>query len=137
MLRGFATVSYFAEDLEAAKAWYSELLGIEPYYEVPAGYAEFRVGDYGNELGLIKGSYALHDLNGAPGGEIIYWHVDDLDAAIERLESLGAKEYQPKTEHGPGFVTASFIDPFGNVLGVMYNQHYLNVLAGGRPDDPS
>jgi len=27
------------------------------------------------------------------------------------------------------------VDPFGNILGVMYNQHYLQVLANGV-DDP-
>jgi catechol 2,3-dioxygenase-like lactoylglutathione lyase family enzyme len=32
MLRGFATVSYYATDLEAASAWYSGVLGIEPYF---------------------------------------------------------------------------------------------------------
>jgi hypothetical protein len=26
-------------------------------------------------------------------------------------------------------VTASVIDPFGNVLGVMYNPHYVDVLG--------
>lgn len=30
---------------------------------------------------------------------------------------------------GEGFVTASVVDPFGNILGVMYNRHYLDVLA--------
>ena len=35
MLRGFATVSYYAADLEAAAAWYSEVLGIEPYFRRP------------------------------------------------------------------------------------------------------
>ena len=35
MLRGLTTISYFADDLDAAKAWYTELLGIEPYFEVP------------------------------------------------------------------------------------------------------
>jgi hypothetical protein len=30
MLRGFALVTYWADDLEAAKEWYAELLGIEP-----------------------------------------------------------------------------------------------------------
>jgi predicted enzyme related to lactoylglutathione lyase len=129
MLRGFATISYFAEDLEAARAWYTELLGIEPYFEVPGGYIEFRVGDYRHELGIVKGSWAPHDMSAAPGGEIMYWHVDDLDATIQRLLGLGAKEYQPKTERGEGFVTASFVDPFGNVLGIMYNQHYRDVLA--------
>jgi hypothetical protein len=30
-------------------------------------------------------------------------------------------------------VTAAVVDPFGNVLGVMYNPHYLAVLqASGR-----
>jgi predicted enzyme related to lactoylglutathione lyase len=129
MLRGFATVNYFAEDLEAAKAWYTELLGVPPYFEVAGGYAEFRIGDYTHELGLVKGSWAPHDMHAAPGGEIMYWHVDDLDASIERMLELGAKEYQPKTVRGEGFVTASFVDPFGNVLGIMYNQHYRDVAA--------
>ena len=26
-------------------------------------------------------------------------------------------------------MTASFVDPFGNVLGIMYNQHYRDVAA--------
>ena len=43
--------------------------------------------------------------------------------------SLGATECEPVTERGPGFVTASVADPFGNILGVMYNRHYLEVLA--------
>ena len=52
MLRGFATVSFYASDLEAARAWYTDLLGIEPYFVVP-GYIEFRVGDFQHELGII------------------------------------------------------------------------------------
>lgn len=128
MLRGFTTVSYYAQDLEAAKAWYTELLGIEPYFEVPGGYVEFRVGDYQHELGIVQGDWAPHDLNAA-GGVKMYWHVDDLDATMERLLAMGAEEYEPKTVRGEGFVTASFLDPFGNILAVMYNQHYLDTLA--------
>jgi hypothetical protein len=50
MLRGFATINYWADD-EAAKQWYSELLGVEPYFEraCPDGrlaYPEFRIGDH-------------------------------------------------------------------------------------------
>jgi hypothetical protein len=29
---------------------------------------------------------------------------------------------------GEGFITASVVDPFGNVLGIMYNRHYLEVV---------
>jgi predicted enzyme related to lactoylglutathione lyase len=127
-LRGFATISLWAEDLEAAKRWYTALLDVEPYFQRP-GYCEFRIGDYQHEIGLIDGKYAPGGRSEVPGGAIAYWHVDDVEAAHARLLSLGAAEYEPVTERGPGFVTASVIDPFGNILGVMYNQHYLEVLA--------
>ena len=96
MLRGFATVSYWADDLEAAKEWYSELLGIDPYFE-RRGYYEFRVGDYGHELGLIDRRYAPDSSAPGPGGAILYWHVDDVAAALQRLVSMGAKEYEALT----------------------------------------
>ena len=132
MLRGFATVSYFAADLEAARKWYSELLGIDAYFQMP-GYVEFRVGDYQNELGIIDASYAPPVPDGpagpaGPAGEIIQWHVDDLPGAFEKLLSMGATEYQPPTDRSEGFVTASVVDPFGNILGIMHNPHYLEVL---------
>ncbi len=56
-LRQLATVSFWTDDLEAAKKWYAELLGIESYFERP-GYAEFRLGDYQHELGLIDSRFA-------------------------------------------------------------------------------
>lgn len=128
MLRGLTTVSYYADDLDAAKAWYSELLGIAPYFEVPGGYAEFRVGDYQHELGLINSRFAPEGATTGPAGAIMYWHVDDVDATLEKLLALGAKEYQPITRRGEGFVTAAVVDPFGNILGIMYNAHYLDIL---------
>jgi predicted enzyme related to lactoylglutathione lyase len=129
MLRGFATVSYWADDLEAAKEWYSELLGIDPYFE-RQGYYEFRVGDYGHELGLIDSRYTPASSGPGPGGAILYWHVDDVAAALQRLLSMGAREYESLTRRGEaGFVTASVVDPFGNILGIMYNPHYLEVLG--------
>jgi hypothetical protein len=59
----------------------------------------------------------------------MYWHVDDVKKVHERLLSLGAKELEPIVERGQGFVTASVIDPFGNVLGFMYNPHYVEILS--------
>ena len=141
MLRGMATVNYWTADLPAARKWYTELLGVEPYFEVPGAYLEFRVGDHQHELGLINSNFApagtstdpappaRSSSDPAPGGEILYWHVDDPQASLARLLSMGASEHQPVTERGHGFVTASVIDPFGNVLGIMINPHYLDVLA--------
>jgi len=132
-LRGFATISYWADDMEAAKAWYTELLGIEPYFERcgPDGklaYAEFRIGDYQHELGLIDRRYSPARATAGPGGAVMFWHVDDIAATLHKLKAMGAQEYEPLMHREAGFITASITDPFGNVLGIMYNPHYLEVL---------
>lgn len=137
MLRGLTTVTFTADDLSEARTWYSELLGIEPYFVreidgMPA-YIEFRIGDYQNELGFIDSRFAGPEGSRPCSAAMTYWAVDDVNAAFDRLVSLGATEHQPPREQGPGFVTASVVDPFGNVLGVMYNQHYLDVL-GSQPE---
>jgi predicted enzyme related to lactoylglutathione lyase len=134
MLRGLTTVGFVADDLAAATRWYAELLGTEPYFQrdvdgSPA-YVEFRIGDYQHELGLRDRRLAPPGGTGEPAGALIYWHVDDIEAAVQKLFAMGAKEHEPIIERGPGFVTASVVDPFGNILGVMYNVHYLEVLAG-------
>ena len=51
-----------------------------------------------------------------------------MHAAYQRLLELGATEHDKPTERGPGFITASVLDPFGNILGVMLNQHYFDML---------
>ncbi len=138
MLRGLTTVSFFADDVTAAARWYGEVLGVEPYFTRPIdgtpAYVEFRVGDYQHELGIIDSRFAPHPRPGTAGGAVTYWHVDDVETAFERLLSLGATAHEKPIERGPGFVTASVVDPFGNVLGVMYNQHYLDVLCPTAAD---
>jgi predicted enzyme related to lactoylglutathione lyase len=138
-LRGLATVSFYADDLAAAKKWYSELLGIDPYYlypnaEAPA-YMEFRIGDYQHELGFIDRKFVPKNANSGVGGAVIFWHVDDVAGTLEKLKSMGAKEYEPLTPREAGFVTASVVDPFGNVLGIMYNPHYLEILGALKKAD--
>ncbi|HEX2914135.1 MAG TPA: VOC family protein, partial [Chloroflexia bacterium] len=63
MLRGLTTVRYHTPDLEAAKGWYTELLGIEPYFNRPE-YVEFRIGDYQHELGLLSSKH-IEELGGS------------------------------------------------------------------------
>ncbi|GAB3167320.1 VOC family protein [Myceligenerans halotolerans] len=131
-LRGFATINYWADDVEAAAAWYTDLLGVEPYFSRPGpdgrpAYVEFRIGDHQAELGLVSRAFAPPGQPAQPGGAIMYWHVDDLEGTFARLLEMGATEYQPVTPRGEGFVTAAVVDPFGNVLAVMYNAHYARM----------
>jgi predicted enzyme related to lactoylglutathione lyase len=136
-LHGIATVSLWASDVKAARKWYAELLGIEPYFQRPDAenpeYVEFRIGDYEAELGIINANYSPNKApNTGPGGAVVYWHVDDVAAVLEKLKAMGAQEYEPLVNREAGFVTASVTDPFGNILGIMYNPHYLEILAA-RP----
>jgi predicted enzyme related to lactoylglutathione lyase len=133
MLRGLTTVSFWADDLIAARDWYADLLGIEPYFqrpeEGPPAYIEFRIGADEDELGLIDRRYAPPGASRDPGGAVIYWQVDNVAAAVARLVEHGATEYQPIVERDAGFVTASVLDPFGNVLGLMYSPHFVEMHA--------
>ncbi len=129
--RGLTTLNFYAADLDAAAQWYTNFLKTEPYFKVP-GYVEFRIGDYQHELGIIDSKYAPEGATGKPAGALIYWHVDNLQTTLDELLSLGATLYQPIIDRSEGrgeFVTASVIDPFGNILGIMTNVHYLDVLA--------
>lgn len=140
MFRGFATISFYADDLAAARDWYAELLGQEAYFQfppapAPPAYFEFRVGDDEDELGFIDRKYAPPGASNTPGGAVMHWHVDDLPATLEKLLAMGAKEYTPVTTHADSnFTTASVVDPFGNVLGIMHNPHYLEILEARQSD---
>ncbi len=62
MLRGLTTVTYLADDVAAAADWYAGLLGAGPYFSRPVegrlAYAEFRIGDYQHELGILDRRFA-------------------------------------------------------------------------------
>lgn len=127
MLNGFATQNVYAADLDAAAGWYTDVLGIEPYFRRP-GYVEFRVGPFENEFGIIDASWKPDGAD-QPGGAILYWQVDDVTAVYEDLLARGATSYQPVIPRGEGFVTASVVDPFGNLLGVMENVHFAEMRS--------
>jgi catechol 2,3-dioxygenase-like lactoylglutathione lyase family enzyme len=127
-MRGLANVSYWADDWPAAKDWYTELIGFEPYF-LRDGYAEWRLGDDQDELGLIDSRYRPPGAASGPGGIVLYWHVDDVQGMFDRLLAMGATEHERPQDRGQGFVTATVVDPFGNLLGVMYNPHYVEILA--------
>lgn len=131
-LRGMSTVSFWADDLKAARDWYNKLLGSAPYFERPdsknPSYIEYRIGDYQHELGIIDRKFQPPAAKPGPGGAVLYWHVDDLEAVHKELLEMGAKEYEPITKREAGFVTAAVVDPFGNIMGLMYSPHYLEIL---------
>jgi predicted enzyme related to lactoylglutathione lyase len=115
MIQGVRTVIYPVTDLEGGKAWYTRLLGKEPYFDQPY-YVGYSVGGF--ELGLIP--------DGKPGqqGVHVYWGVPDAAAEVERLEGMQARVHEAIKDVGEGIKVASFLDPFGNIFGIIENPSF-------------
>ena len=132
-LRGLSTVNLFAADHAAARDWYTQFLGVAPYFERP-GYVEFRIGDYQTELGIIDSKYVPGtQSHGGRAGVVAYWHVEDVDAVLAKAVGMGATQLEAPEDRGHGFITATAVDPFGNLLGIMYNPHYQEILSSLKP----
>ena len=116
-----------AQDLERARAFYSEKLGLEPVEERPGGL----------RYESASGDFALFASAGAPSGEHTQmgWEVDDINATVAELRSRGVvfEEYDaPGFEMVDGIATIEgnypskgtgeravwFRDSEGNLLGV-------------------
>ncbi len=118
MFLGLRTAAYQVKDLGKAKAWYSNVLSIQPYFDQPF-YVGFNVGGY--ELGLVPDSEA--GPKRTPAG-IAYWGVEDAQAAYKRLIELGATGQDPIQDVGDGILIGAVHDPFGNTLGVIQNPKF-------------
>ena len=60
------------ETRRAAKAWWSGVLGVEPYFDEPF-YVGYNVGGY--ELGLLPSANPVD-------GALVYWGVADVTASV-------------------------------------------------------
>lgn len=108
MTHGLKTIIYPAPDLAAAKAIFTELLGVEPTHEAPY-YVGYEVA--GQHIGL--------DPNGHRHGAVPYWHVDDIRASIKGLVDAGAQELEPVKDVGGGRQVATLKDAGGNLIGLI------------------
>jgi predicted enzyme related to lactoylglutathione lyase len=116
MFLGLRTAKYEVQDMAKAKQWYSKALGMEPYFDQPAFYVGYNVGGY--DLGLVPAPKA--ETKRAAAG-VAYWGVEDAHAAYKRLIELGATPVEDVQDVGGGMLVGEVRDPFGNILGIIYN----------------
>jgi catechol 2,3-dioxygenase-like lactoylglutathione lyase family enzyme len=111
-----AVTTVAVTDLDRAKRFYQEQVGLKLLDETPAG---FRLGaGKGSQLSVRRGQPNI-------GQTVAHFEVDDLGAVVRDLTSRGVafEEYEtPKTVNfiaqiGPAR-GAWFKDPDGNVLGL-------------------
>jgi len=119
MFQGLRTIIYSVKNLPTATAWYTQLVGKEPYFNEPF-YVGFNIGGY--ELGLIPG--------GADGeGSTTYWGTANIETEYARMLSIGAKPHSPINDVGNGIRVATLLDPDGNTVGLIENPHFKIVHA--------
>ena len=120
-----------AQDLDRARAFYAEKLGLAPLEERPGGLLYRCAG----------GEFVLFDSAGAPSGTHtqMAWQVDDIDAVVAELKGRGVvfEEYDL-----PGLTTVDgIVEIFGNYpskggrgeRGAWFRDSEGNLLAIGQP----
>lgn len=114
---GLRTLTYYVPDMAAAKKWYSQILGFEPYFDQPF-YIGYNVGGF--ELGLVPAETTTVFGNNA----VVYLGVDDAKTSLQRLLSLGASLHHDIQDVGEGILVGAVLDPFGNIFGVIENPQF-------------
>ena len=112
---GLRTVGYRVKDIYSAKDWYSKAFGVQPYFDEPF-YVGFNIGGY--ELGLQPDEATTGD------NILTYWGVDDIEAEYTRFLDLGATIHEAPQNVGGEIVVASVRDPWGNIIGLIYNPEF-------------
>ncbi len=115
---GLRTVAYQVPDIEEAKKWYTSIFETTPYFDEPF-YVGFNIGGY--ELGLVpeETTEKLCDSK-----VLVYWGVADIEASYDRMLHNGALKHEAPHNVGGAIVVASVKDPWGNLIGLIYNPEF-------------
>ena len=114
---GLRTTIYKVSNIDEAKAWYSQVLGVTPYFDEPF-YVGFNVGGY--ELGLQPDPKNDAKVDGV----VTYWGVANVQEVFQHLLANGATSYEEPTEVGSGIIVAAVKDLWENVFGIIHNPHF-------------
>jgi catechol 2,3-dioxygenase-like lactoylglutathione lyase family enzyme len=115
--RYLAVTTLVVTDVEQAKPFYEEQLGLTLLEETPSG-IRFGAG-HGSQLTIRRGQPA------ATGQTVLHFEVDDIEAVVRDLMSRGVTFEEYETPKTVDFIArfgqargAWFKDPAGNVLGL-------------------
>ena len=119
-----------AQDLDRARAFYAEKLGLEPVEERPGGLRYV----------CAAGEFALFASAGGPSGDHTQmgWEVDDIDATVRELRSRGVvfEEYDLpgfKTVDGIAEIEGNYPSKGTGERAVWFRDSEGNLLGIGEP----
>ena len=112
---GLRTTAYMVGDLKKANAWYSTAFQTKPYFDEPF-YVGFNIGGY--ELGLLP---EQNPTTKKEDSVLSYWGVNNIEKEYKHFINAGATEHEKPTNVGGELMVASVKDPWGNIIGLIYN----------------
>lgn len=115
---GLRTTVYKVPNLNEAKKWYSQAFGINPYFDEPF-YVGFNIGGY--ELGLLPDDSPTSEKT---EGVIAYWGVNEIEKTYRHFLNSGATKHENPNNVGGPIMVASVKDPWGNIIGLIYNPEF-------------
>ncbi|MGW3248523.1 VOC family protein [Streptomyces sp. NPDC001070] len=110
MTKGVTTIIYPTQDLDRAKALFTQWLGVEPFVDEPY-YVGYRVA--GQDIGLDPNGHAR-----GMTGPVAYRDVEDVKAAVDGLVAAGAEVLQDTRDVGGGKLIAMVKVTDGHVVGL-------------------
>ena len=108
-MKDVSLIVYPAADLNAAKRFFRELIGTDPYVDSPQ-YVGYKIGEM--EIGLVPNRDDRE-----PAG-LAYWTVSDIEASVKALVAAGGTVVQEITDVAYGLLVASLKDPNGATVGL-------------------
>ena len=108
-MKDVSLIVYPAADMAAAKRFFRELTGSDPYADSPQ-YVGYKSGDM--EIGLVPNAG-----NGQACG-LAYWTVGDIEARVKSLVEAGGTVVQEITDVAYGLLVASVKEPNGSIVGL-------------------
>lgn len=109
LLKDLNIVILRTQDIEAARAFYGETLGMTLVSEGPGFFSVAPVDGQGANFGIGVGEVS------AKSGAEVWWRVADVDALYEALKAKGVKILQEPIDR-PFGRAMSFADPSGYTL---------------------
>lgn len=114
-------IEFSARDpLDAAK-FYQELFG----WKIQT-WPEYHYATFETEGGPAGGFPTIDEQQYKPGDVIVYVQTDDIEATLQRIETLGGKTLLPRTAIDANSWFAFFSDPSGNRVGLFSGMNPAN-----------
>ncbi len=115
---GLRTTIYKTNELSKAKLWYSRAFETSPYFDEDF-YVGFNIGGF--ELGLLPET----DSNASKTDNVLsYFLFLSFLSTFSHLIEVGAAVHEQPTNVGGELWVASVKDPWGNVIGIIYNPEF-------------